>query len=132
MTATQIASDLDLATVLVEGSEYYLGAEFSQPIAMLDASLVSVSGVVQRIVGTGFQLAAVVEGSNDLTTWLTVGVVSSLLAVAPHTFVVLDPMDEPIAVASAYVRVKWVLYGDGDELKAGRRVLLSAHLNTGT
>lgn len=133
MTSLQIASDLELAATDALEAGFYQGVEFSQPVAMLDAARVKVSGVVQRITGTDFQLAAIVEGSTDLSVWHAVYVEVSLLTFdrAPHAFAV--PSAAGVAVAHAYVRVKWVLYATGDppELKAGRSVLLSAHISTG-
>ncbi len=132
MTLLQIAADLYVVAVPV--ITFVQGADFSQPVAMLDAGLVRVSGVVQRIVGTDFEFAAIVQGSNDLSTWQVAHVEPAILGTRSAPFSFAFGGGSGIAVPYAYARAWWLLYptaGDPPVLLEGSAILFSAHLSTG-
>lgn len=130
----QIANDLLLQTVKVNAAgSFYVGFECSQPVSMLAASTVRIGGVLQRVTGSGFKLFAVIDGSNDLSTWVPVHTSGNLITTAPAKFTLVLPsaLPNPTVFPYGYGRVRWVLEPNSGALAAGWSVLLSAHINTG-
>ncbi len=136
MTVIQIAQDLLVQTLEVPPtSGNYVGVECSHPVAMPARAVVTISVVLQRATGAEFELAAWVQGSNDLSTWHTMD--------APVLFAAGDPLPRTeaiggaggaIVVPYAFGRVMWVLYppSGSPPLDAGQTVLLSAVLSAVT
>lgn len=133
MTIVQIASDLLVETVTLPSSSFFVGFECSQPVSMQATSVARVAGVVQSFSGTTFQLRAVVDGSNDLSTWAAVHTTGDLLSsnLAPFKFEFAP--GTTTLFPFAYARVRWILEPDPEAsaLVAGQRVILSANLTTG-
>lgn len=133
MTIVQIASDLLVQTVMLPSSSFFVGFECSQPVSMQATSVARVAGVVQSFSGTTFQLRAVIDGSNDLSTWAAVHTTGDLLAsnLAPFKFEFAP--GTTTLFPFAYARVRWILEPDPEAsaLVAGQRVILSANLTTG-
>jgi hypothetical protein len=129
MVLVQIANDLLVQTVNVSGGSFYVGFECSQPVSLQAASTVRVGGVLQRVTGSGFKLFGVIDGSNDLWTWVPVHASADLITTPPAKFTFAP--SGSTAFPSGYARVRWVLEPDTGALAAGWSVVLSAHTNTG-
>jgi hypothetical protein len=131
MTIVQIANDLLVATVVLPTSGFIIGFECSQPVSMQATSIARVAGVVQSFSGDAFGLRAVIDGSNDLSTWVAVHTTADLIGSdqAPFKFKFV-----PTATLFpyAFARVRWILEPtEAAALVAGQRVVLSANLTTG-
>ncbi len=133
MTIVQIANDLLVASVEVTAtSGFYVGFECSQPVSMQATSIARVAGVVQSVAGA-FQLVAVLDGSNDLSTWVAMHTTGDLLAGEQAPFKFQFPSPSTPLFPFAYARVRWILEPEPEAaaLADGQRVVLSANLTTG-
>ena len=133
MAILQIANDLVVATVeMVDPSSgFFIGFECSQPISMQATTITRVSGVVQSIAGATFKLRAVIDGSNDLSTWVAVLTTLDLIAGTQAPFKFAFAPASATLFPFAYARVRWILQPASGALAAGQRVVLSANLATG-
>jgi hypothetical protein len=134
MTLVQIANDLLVHAEQAGPLNYFLAVETSQPVSMLGASIVKVSGVVHAANQTDAdeECRMEVQGSNDLIRWVTLH--SQTLPIPPNLPSAFESTPAQLAVPFAFVRVRWVVYPTTDPPGpwGDAWYLLSAHLNTGT